>query len=98
MPESNEPHPQSNGTSGSSQPIVYQIRVQGQLEPQWADWFGGLVITLAENGETILTGPVADQAALYGLLKRVRDLGMELISVNWVLPGQIQAIHKEKQA
>ena len=53
---------------------------------RWADWFGGLTITLEENGDTLLTGPVADQAALYGLLRKVRDLRMPLISVNRVKP------------
>lgn len=66
----------------SDQPAVYQIRIQGHLGQQWMDWFGDLTITLEENGETLLTGPVVDQAALYGLLKKVRDLGMPLISVN----------------
>jgi len=62
-------------------PIVYQIRVKGHLGSQWTDWFGGLTVTLEDNGETLLTGPVVDQAALHGLLKKVRDLGMPLISV-----------------
>ncbi len=64
-----------------SQPVVYQIRIKGQLDSQWIDWFGGLFITLEEDGDTLLTGPVVDQAALHGLLKRVRDLGMPLVSV-----------------
>lgn len=64
-----------------SQPMVYQIRVKGHLGSHWADWFGGLTVTLEENGETLLTGPVADQAALHGLLRKVRDLGMPLVSV-----------------
>ena len=63
------------------QTVVYQIRVKGHLGPQWTDWFGGLTVTLEDNGETLLTGPVVDQAALHGLLKKVRDLGMPLISV-----------------
>ncbi|HVP22188.1 MAG TPA: hypothetical protein VMS73_10050 [Anaerolineaceae bacterium] len=66
------------------QPIVYQIRLKGHLGLQWSSWFEGLTITLEENGETILTGKVVDQAALYGLLKKVRDLGMTLLSVNCV--------------
>ena len=64
-----------------SQPMVYQIRIKGHLGSQWTDWFGGLTVTLEDNGETLLTGPVVDQAALHGLLKKVRDLGMPLVSV-----------------
>ena len=62
--------------------MVYQIRLQGYLGPQWIDWFGDLTITRADDGNTLLTGPIVDQAALYGLLKRVRDLGIPLLSVN----------------
>jgi hypothetical protein len=68
------------------QPMVYQIRLKGHLGPGWADWFGGLAVTLEDNGETLLTGPVVDQAALHGLLRNVRDLGMPLISVIRVKP------------
>ena len=67
--------------------MVYQIRVKGHLGPQWTDWFGGLAIAVEEDGDTLLTGPVVDQAALYGLLKKVRDLGMPLVSVNCVTPA-----------
>jgi hypothetical protein len=74
-----------------SQPIVYQIRIEGHLGRQWTDWFEGLTITLEDNGETLLTGPVVDQAALHGLLKKVRDLGMPLLSVNRVEPDQADA-------
>ena len=70
-----------------SQPVVYQIRLKGHLGTQWTDWFEGLTITLEENGDTLLTGPVIDQAALHGLLKKVRDLGMPLVSVSPVEPG-----------
>ena len=66
----------------------YQITVKGHLDNRWADWFEGLTITLEDNGETLLTGPVVDQAALHGLLKKVRDLGMPLVSVNRGKPGQ----------
>jgi hypothetical protein len=66
--------------------MVYQIRVEGHLGPRWRDWFGGLSITLEDNGETLLTGPVVDQAALHGLLRKVRDLGMPLISAVRVNP------------
>ncbi len=62
-------------------PIHYEIRVEGSLPEQWANWFDGLTIT-HENGETLLTGPLTDQAALFGLLKKVRDLGLSLLSVN----------------
>jgi len=68
--------------------MVYQIRLEGHLGGQWTDWFGGLVITLEENGDTLLTGPVVDQAALHGLLRKVRDLGMPLLSINRLKPGQ----------
>ncbi len=61
--------------------MVYQIRLQGHLGPQWTEWFEGLTVRLAENGDTVLTGPVADQAVLHGLLRKVRDLGITLISV-----------------
>lgn len=70
------------------QPTIYQIRIKGQLGCQWTDWFEGLTITLEAGGETLLTGPVVDQAALHGLLKKVRDLGMPLLAVNRVEPGQ----------
>ena len=65
---------------------VYEIRLKGHLEARWVKWFDGLTITLDENGNTLLSGPVADQAALHGLLKRVRDLGLPLLSVNSVEP------------
>jgi hypothetical protein len=67
--------------------MIYQIRLKGHLGSQWTDWFGGLTLTLEENGDTLLTGPVIDQAALFGLLKKVRDLGLPLISINPVEPG-----------
>lgn len=60
----------------------YQIRIKGHLDREWTDWFGGLAITLDNSGNTLLTGPVLDQAALYGLLRKVRDMGLPLISVN----------------
>ncbi len=70
-----------------SQPMVYQIKLKGQLGDQWTDWFEGMTITLEGNGDTLLTGPVVDQAALHGLLKKVRDLGMPLLSVGPVETG-----------
>ncbi|MBL8076745.1 MAG: hypothetical protein JNM55_02195 [Anaerolineales bacterium] len=77
----------SNELSSEShpdQPMVYQIRIKGHLSRQWADWFERLTITLEDDGNTLLTGLVIDQAALHGLLKKVRDLGMPLLSVNRV--------------
>jgi len=63
------------------EPRLYEIRLKGHLEDRWADWFGGLTITWEDNGETRLTGRVVDQAALHGLLRKVRDLGLPLISI-----------------
>jgi hypothetical protein len=70
-----------NPKTDASQPMVYQIRIKGHLGSQWAEWFEGLTIILESNGDTLLTGPVVDQAALHGLLKKVRDLGLPLVSV-----------------
>ncbi len=70
-----------------SQPMVYQIRIKGHLGCLWTDWFEGLTIALEDNGNTVLTGLVVDQAALHGLLKKVRDLGMPLVSVSPAEPG-----------
>jgi hypothetical protein len=72
----------TNIGSDPGRPTIYQIRVKGHLGPQWTDWFEGLVITLEDNGETLLSGVVVDQAALHGLLRRIRDLGMPLVSVS----------------
>ena len=80
-----------NPKTDPSAPMVYQIRLKGHLGRQWTDWFGGLTITLEDNGDTLLTGPVVDQAALHGLLRKVRDLGMPLLSVICVEPGQADA-------
>jgi hypothetical protein len=74
--EKHNPHP------------CYEIRLKGHLDDRWAEWFEGLTITLEDNGDTLLTGSVVDQAALHGLLKKVRDLGMPLISVSPIEPGQ----------
>lgn len=77
-----------NPKKDPSQPTIYQIRIQGHLSRQWTAWFEGLTITLAKDGSTLLTGPVVDQAALYGLLRKVRDLGMPLLSVMRLGPGE----------
>jgi hypothetical protein len=71
-----------NPKTDPSQPMRYEIRIKGHLGDQWADWFEGMTITLEENGNTLLTGPVTDQAELHGLLKKIRDVGMTLLSVN----------------
>ena len=72
-------------------PMIYAIRIKGHLGRQWTDWFGEMTFTLEDNGDTLMTGPVVDQAALHGLLKKVRDLGMPLISVTGVKPDQDDA-------
>jgi len=84
---SNPPDPKID----SARPVIYQIRIKGQLDSQWTDWFGGLTITLEEDGDMLLTGPVVDQAALHGLLKKVRDLGLPLISVSPIEADQADA-------
>jgi hypothetical protein len=68
----------------ADQPMVYQIRLRGHLTSHWMGWFDGLTITLEEDGNTLLNGPVIDQAALHGILKKIRDLGLPLLSVNTV--------------
>ena len=74
-------------TEDHSESGLYEIRIRGHLDGRWADWLGGLTVTLEDNGDTLLTGPVVDQAALHGWLRKVRDLGMRLLSVNCVEPG-----------
>jgi hypothetical protein len=78
----------SDSTKNPGKSLIYQIRIKGHLDSQWTDWFEGMTITLEDNGETLLSGPVIDQAALHGLLKKVRDLGMPLISVCPFKPNQ----------
>jgi hypothetical protein len=90
MTDEQRPSPDAN------QPIVYQIRIKGHLGQQRIDWFEGLTVTLEEDGNTLLTGPVIDQAALHGVLKKVRDLGMPLLSVSSLSPGP-QATSDNKQ-
>jgi hypothetical protein len=65
----------------------YEIRVEGELDARWSDWFEDLEVTSDASGQTTIRGPVADQAALHGLLARVRDLGLKLISVHPIDPG-----------
>ena len=73
----------TDGRAFDRQP-VYRIRVQGSLDRDWSDWFDGFAITSQNPGETLLTGPVADQAALHGLLAKIRDLGLPLLLVERV--------------
>ena len=86
-----------NSEIDPSQEMVYQIRIKGHLGRQWADWFEGLTITLDDNGDTLLTGPVVDQAALHGLLRKVRDLGIPLISVVRVKPDHADALDVKQE-
>ena len=81
------PNEQNLG-SAPDRPKIFQIRIQGHLGRQWAGWFDGLTIALEEDGNTLLSGPVADQSALHGILKKIRDLGMPLLSINSVDPNQ----------
>jgi hypothetical protein len=71
---------------------VYEIRLKGHLDVRWAIWFDGFTVTLEDNGDTLLAGPVVDQAALHGLLRRVRDLGMPLVSVSPLEHGPSTAL------
>lgn len=80
-----------NPESDPNLPPVYQIRIKGHLDRKWKDWFEGMSITLEDGGETLITGSVVDQAELHGLVKKVRDLGLPLISVNRLDPGQAKS-------
>ena len=90
---SNKPNP----GAGAGRPAIYQIRVKGHLDRRRSDWFGGMTITPEEGGETLLTCPVANQAALHSLLKKVRDLGIPLISVSPVDASRLDASDAEAQ-
>ena len=79
------------------QTSVFQIRIKGHLGHQWTDWFDGMDITLEDDGNTLLTGPVADQSTLHGLIKKVRDLGMPLVSIDSGLPDRVDiSVNKKK--
>ena len=67
---------------------VYRITIKGHLDPEWSDWFDGLTITLVDNGETILSGPIVDQTALHGVLIKIRDLGLPLLSLTRLETGR----------
>ena len=86
------------------QQMVYQFRIKGHLGQQWINWFDGLTITLEEDGNTLLSGPVLDQSAMHGILKKIRDLGMPLLSVKPIDsdsvakpdPDQLKATNDDK--
>ena len=80
----------------ANHPTVYQIRLKGHLSQQRIDWFDGLTITLEEDGSTLMTGPVVDQSALHGLLKKIRDLGMPLLLVNRIDSDQITEVEVDR--
>jgi hypothetical protein len=86
-----------NSYEKHTQQLCYEIRLKGHIDVQWADWFESLTITLEEEGVTLLTGPVADQAALHSLLKKVRDLGIQLISVNQVEANETSPNHLKNE-
>jgi hypothetical protein len=87
----------SDSKIDKSQPPVYEIRIKGHLGSQWTDWFEDLTLTLEEDGDTLLTGLMTDQAALYGLLKKVRDLGMPLLSVNRIQYHETHPCRSKKE-
>lgn len=86
-----ETQPSTEDHEDYDEPGLYEIRIQGQLDDRWAARFEGMTLTRSDRGDTLLTGPVVDQAALHGLLRKVRDLGMPLISVIRVRFGQVDA-------
>ena len=82
MPREHDPQ------TDTRHPMVYQIRIKGHVRHEWSDWFDGMSITLEDNGDMLLTGPVIDQAALYGVLRTVRDVGLLLVSVMHIDPNR----------
>ncbi|NNJ11362.1 hypothetical protein EKD04_013555 [Chloroflexales bacterium ZM16-3] len=77
-----------SAASSPTEPVIYQLRLQGRLGADWSDWLEGMTVSPAENGDTLVTGLVIDQATLHGLLRKVRDLGIPLLAVNRIQPGQ----------
>jgi hypothetical protein len=86
--EQAEAMPNNANPIPDSREKVYQIRIRGHLGPRWNDWFEGMTVEPEANGDTLLTGPVVDQAALYGVLRSVRDVGLPLLSVVRIDPTQ----------
>ena len=85
-----EQHQPLRSTRG--EPAVYQIKVKGQLSGDWRAWFDGMTVTQDATGATLITGPVADQAALHGLLRKVRDLGLTLLALSASEPGDLDGL------
>jgi hypothetical protein len=81
-----------HSNSEKAEPLIYQIRIKGHLDRKWADWFSGLSITSLDNGETLLTGPVLDQAMLHSLLRKVRDVGLPLVAIIRLEPEQADGL------
>jgi hypothetical protein len=79
-----------NPPTDPGEPLVYQTRINGYLDPHWSSWFEAVAITLEDNGETLLTGPLVNQAALHGLIRKVRDLGIPRLSVVCVKASQAE--------
>jgi hypothetical protein len=90
MPDDPSPRPDPG------QPTVYQVRVKGHLDDRWADWREGLSVTREESGDTVLTVPVPDQATLHGLLRKLRDVGVPLVSINPAGSGQTGISSREE--
>ncbi len=90
--------PHHEATPADPAPL-YAIRLKGHLGCEWADWFDGLAVELTADGDTLLTGPVPDQAALHGLLKKVRDLGLPLLAVHCMAPNEkgVDGTHPQKE-
>ncbi|MDQ3706758.1 MAG: hypothetical protein M3437_16355 [Chloroflexota bacterium] len=90
-----ETHTSSEDQGEQDGPERYEIRIKGHLDDRWAAWFGGMTLTREESGDTLLSGQVVEQAALYGLLRKVRNLGIPLISVTLVRPTEATVKHAE---
>ena len=80
-----------------SEPNVYQIKIKGYLGSQWSEWFDGFKLTTDDEGNTLFTGPVIDDSALYGLIKKIRNLGLTLISFNQIESGYEESNDNEKE-
>lgn len=84
-----------NPRTDPGQPKNYHIRIKGHLGAQWTDWFEGMAIAPQDNGDTLVTGPVVDQAALHGVLRKVRDVGLPLLSITQVEPNPEDAANAQ---